>query len=254
MFRRFGGKVYMAVFVYRVGGLNGVRNDPVVTRAGKDDATGTPYVVARVDTAVDPTFGTALSRLPAIPQLASSRELSPKNLIREDYLDLNDKNTPWGAGGLDAKVGKTSKPSLYGPGRDDSSVPGTEPLAIKSDDSREIEKLSLGYSDGWQAPGQWFIDFFGNVHRVLNGRRSRAEGPVTLVKPVPRLPYGNVLVDSGDRYSSQGLLPRISEDCLIATPDSGDDSNLGIQDIWFVPTQDRNGNDLVPIYAAIEEL
>ena len=47
---------------------------------------------------------------------------------------------------------------------------------------------------------------------------------------------------------------RASQDCLIATPNSGDDSNAGIQDIWFVPLQDRNGNDLTPIYAAIEEL
>jgi hypothetical protein len=41
---------------------------------------------------------------------------------------------------------------------------------------------------------------------------------------------------------------------LISTPNSGNDSIKGIQDIWFVPLQDRNGNDLTPIYAAIEEL
>jgi hypothetical protein len=248
MFRRFGGKVYVAVFVYRVGSLNGVRSDPAVTRVGTADATGTPYVVAKVDGQVDSTFGAALARLPAIPQLASSRDVSPKNLVRNDG---TSKANAWGAGGLDAKVGRSINPSLYGPGRDDSSVPGTEALATASDDPAVI---SLGYSDGWQSPGQWFVDFFGNVHRVLNGRRTRAEGPVTLVKPVPRQPYGNALVEAGDRYSSTGQNPRAAEDCLISTPNSGDDSNKGIQDIWFVPLQDRNGNDLTPIYAAIEEL
>jgi hypothetical protein len=125
---------------------------------------------------------------------------------------------------------------------------------IDGSSSAEVKDMALGYSDGWQFPGQWFVDFFGNVHRVLNGRRHFGEGPVTLVKPVPRHPYGNVLVDSGDRYSSKMLPPRKPEECLIATPDSGDDSIMGIQDIWFVPLQDSNGNDLTPVYAAIEEL
>ena len=240
MFRRFGGKVYMGVFVYRVGGLNGIR--------GGNAATGTPYTVAKVDATVDPTFGAALSRLPAIPQLASSRDESPKNLVRNDGAS---KTNAWGAGGLDAKVGKSINPSLYGPGRDDSSVPGTEALATASDDPAVI---SLGYSDGWQSPGQWFIDFFGNVHRVLNGRRTRAEGPVTLVKPVPRQPYGDVLVDFGSRDPSFPASFPTAEGGLISTPNSGNDSIKGIQDIWFVPLQDRNGNDLTPIYAAIEEL
>ena len=248
MFRRFGGKVYMAVFVYRVGGLNGIRSDPKVSK------TGTPYVVARVDDTVDLKFGVALSKLPAIPQLASSRkdQDAVRNLVRDDG---SSAKAPWGAGGLDTKVGKSINPSLYGPGRDDSSVPGTEALVVTGDNSNEIEKLSLGYSDGWQAPGQWFIDFFGNVHRVLNGRRTRAEGPVTLVKPVPRQPYGDVLVDFGSRFTgSKPATYPTAEGGLVATPGSGDDSAEGIQDIWFVPLQDRNGNDLTPIYAAIEEL
>jgi hypothetical protein len=62
------------------------------------------------------------------------------------------------------------------------------------------------------------------------------------------------LVEAGDRYSITGQNPRAADECLISTPNSGDDSNKGIQDIWFVPLQDRNGNDLTPIYAAIEEL
>jgi hypothetical protein len=148
-------------------------------------------------------------------------------------------------------VGKSINASLYGPGRDDSSVPGTEALTTASDDPAVI---SLGYSDGWQAPGQWFIDFFGNVHRVLNGRRTRADGPVTLTKPVPRQPYGDVLVDFGSRDPSFPASFPTAEGGLISTPNSGNDSIKGIQDIWFVPLQDRNGNDLTPIYAAIEEL
>jgi prepilin-type N-terminal cleavage/methylation domain-containing protein len=243
MFRRLGGRIQMAVFVYRVGNLTGLR--------GGNGTTGTPYTVAAVNSTLDTAFGTKLAKRPSVPQLASSRAGSPLNLRR---VDGPSAGTVWGAGGLDAKVGKTRDPALYGPGRDDSSVPGTEPsdAARTSDDPAVI---SLGYSDGWQAPGQWFIDVFGNVHRVINGRRTRADGPVTLAKPVPRQPYANTLVDLASRPNPYRPAPFPSaEEGLIAAPGSGGDAIRGIEDIWFVPLQDANGNDLTPVYAAVEDL
>ena len=242
MFRRIGGRVQIAVFVYRVGNLNGLR--------GGNAVTGTPYTVTRVSSTLDPTYGTDLSKRPSVPQLASSRTGSALNLQRKDGPSAN---TPWGAGGLDAKVGKTRDASLYGPGRDDSSVPGTEPSdAAKGTDDPAV--ISLGYSDGWQAPGQWFIDLFGNVHRVLNGRRTRADGPVTLAKPVPRQPYSDSLVDLNARDPSFPNNFPTAEGGLIAAPLSGNDAIRGIEEVWFVPLQDANGNDLTPVYAAVEDL
>ena len=242
MFRRIGGRVQAAVFVYRVGNLNGLR--------GGNAATGTPYTVAKVTSTLDPDFGAALAPRPAIPQRATSRSGSVQNLRRADGAS---GGTPWGAGGLDARVGFTRDASLYGPGRDDASVPGTEPLpAAQSTDDPAV--IAFGYSDGWQAPGQWFIDMFGNVHRVLNGRRTRADGPVTLARPVPRQPYSDSLVDLASRDPSFPRNFPTAEGGLIAAPLSGNDAIRGIEDIWFVPLQDANGNDLTPVFAAVEDL
>jgi prepilin-type N-terminal cleavage/methylation domain-containing protein len=237
MFRRFGGRVQVAVFVYRVGNLNGLR--------GGNPQTQTPYAVSKVTTNLDPDFGAEIAAFPSVPQWASSRPGSPGNLRRVDGTSAGRK---WGAGGLDERVGSTINASLYGVGRDDSSVPGTEPLpaAANTDDPAVI---GLDFGDGWQAPGQWFVDFFGNVHRVVAGRRTRADGPVTLAKPVPRQPYGDVLVDLHSRRLGQ-----FDTDALVASPRSGGDALDGIQDVWFVPLQDSNGNDLTPVYVAIEEL
>jgi len=236
MFRRFGGRVQVAVFVYRVGNLNGLR--------GGNPETQTPYAVSKVTTNLDPDFGSDIAAFPSVPQWVSSRPGSPGNLRRADGTSSGRR---WGAGGLDERVGTTINASLYGVGRDDSSVPGTEPLpaAAGTDDPAVI---GLEFGDGWQAPGQWFVDFFGNVHRVVAGRRTRADGPVTLAKPVPRQPYGDVLVDLHSRRFGQ-----FDTDALVASPRSGGDSQDGIQDLWFVPLQDSNGNDLTPVYVAIEE-
>jgi len=237
MFRRHGGRVQVAVFVYRVGNLNGLR--------GGNPDTQTPYAITRVTTQLDPGSGADVARRPSVPQWVSSRPGSPGNLRRNDGASAGRR---WGAGGLDERVGSTINPAIYGVGRDDSSVPGTEPLAAAAT-SDDPAVIGLGYADGWQAPGQWFVDFFGNVHRVTAGRRTRADGPVTLAKPVPRQPYGDVLVDLHSRRFGQ-----FDTDALVASPRSGGDSQDGIQDLWFVPLQDANGNDLTPVYVAIEEL
>jgi len=41
---------------------------------------------------------------------------------------------------------------------------------------------------------------------------------------------------------------------LLASPDSGGDAKNGIQDIWLVPPYDANGNQMIPVYACVEEL
>ena len=249
MFRKMNGGIQVAVFVYRVGGMNGVR--------GGNAKTGTPYVVASAATLLDGDIsGTGGSEqlangLPALPQLASSRQGSFMNLHRNDN-DVGDPTTKWGAGGLDGKVGSSADKARYAPGRDDSIVPGTEAVTKLQDESL-LEDYLLTYSDGWQATGQWFVDLQGNVHRVLNGRRTRGDGPVQLTKPVPRSPYSDVLIDFNDRTELQSG-SSLPEAQLLCSPGSKWDSTNGIQDIWFIPLEDVNGNELFPVFVMVEEL
>ena len=91
------------------------------------------------------------------------------------------------------------------------------------------------------------IDQYNNVHHVIEGRRTHDDGPVILAKPVPRQPYSNALFDSANRDLPSG-------ESLLATPGSGGDAGLGIQDLWFVPPYDANGNQILPVYACVEEL
>jgi hypothetical protein len=245
MFRRYCGRVQVGIFVYRIAAAGGVR--------GGNAKTGTPYVVSDASQLlIDEGAESARVRgLPALPQWASSRDGSHSNLKRNDG---DSRGKPWGAGGLDSKFGSSVDTSRYGPGLDDRSVPGTEPVT-GGDES--LSAKALDFSDGWQAPGAWFVDFFGNVHRVVSGRRVRSDGPVTLAQSVPRQAYGNALVDRWSRSPASGPDSRTfptSQGALIATPFSGNDAVAGIQDVWFIPLQDSNGNQLVPVYAAVENL
>ena len=135
-------------------------------------------------------------------------------------------------------MGTSSDTSKYSPFRDDCAVPGTAPTTAET---------ALTYPETWQQPGQWMIDQYNNVHHVIEGRRTHVDGPVILAKPVPRQPYSNALFDSANRDLPSG-------ESLLATPGSGGDAGLGIQDLWFVPTYDANGNQIIPVYACVEEL
>ena len=232
MFRRLNGRVQVAVFVYRLSKLNAQPN-----------GAGTPYATVPVDTAADPEFGSALAKRPPIPVWVSSRNGGPGNLRRSAGVGSGNV---WGAGGLDTKggAGGTSiDSSRFGPGLDDTGVPGTGPVTTVDDSS----KLGLGYADQWQTTGQWLVDFYGNTHRVTSGRATAADGPVLLAKPVPLQPFSEALFDADNADTSLG-------GGILATPGSGGDAPQGIQDIWFIPRWDAIGNEFVPVYAVVEEL
>ena len=217
MFRRFNGRILVGMFVYRVIPANGLM--------GGNPNTMTPYISAAVTSAMNSNATT----YPPIPQWVSSRT-SPSTLSASN----------WGAGGLDAGVG-TSSNGNYSPFRDDCAVPGTGPTTAET---------ALTYPETWQQPGQWMIDQYNNVHHVIEGRRTHVDGPVILAKPVPRQPYSNSLFDSTNRSTTSGTLGGAK----LATPDSGGDALEGIKDLWFVPPYDANGNQLLPVYACVEEL
>ena len=226
MFRRFNGRILVGMFVYRVIPANGLLGGTYVDPNTGDQGPCTPYVSAAVTGAMNSNATT----YPPIPQWVSSRT-SPS------YLSVSN----WGAGGLDANVGTSSDTSKYSPFRDDCAVPGTVPTA---------EETALTYPETWQQPGQWMIDQYNNVHHVIEGRRTHVDGPVILAKPVPRQPYSNSLFDFTNRSTTSGT----QVGAKLATPGSGGDAEFGIQDLWFVPPYDANGNQILPVYACVEEL
>jgi hypothetical protein len=230
------------MFVYRVIPANGLM--------GGNPNTMTPYVSAAVTTALDPINATKISKYPPIPQWVSSRS-QMGNLSRNAG---DGANNVWGAGGLDKKVGSSFNTSKYSPFRDDCAVPGTGPSTTALTDP-----TALTYSETWQLPGQWMIDQYNNVHHVIEGRRTHDDGPVILAKPVPRQPYSNSLFDAKDAAerttnTAGNKTPTAGVNSFLATPGSGGDGVLGIQDLWFVPPYDANGNQLLPVYACVEEL
>ena len=242
MFRRFNGRILVGMFVYRVIPANGLM--------GGNPNTMTPYVSAAVTTALDPINATKISKYPPIPQWVSSRS-QMGNLSRNAG---DGANNVWGAGGLDKKVGSSFNTSKYSPFRDDCAVPGTGPSTTALTDP-----TALTYSETWQLPGQWMIDQYNNVHHVIEGRRTHDDGPVILAKPVPRQPYSNSLFDAKDAAerttnTAGNKTPTAGVNSFLATPGSGGDGVLGIQDLWFVPPYDANGNQLLPVYACVEEL
>ena len=248
MFRRFNGRILVGVFVYRVVPANGLRGGNYAEVNGQPIAT--PYVTTPVNIVLDPTYGSIIARYPPIPQWVSKRVGSPLNLTLTAGDGAGNK---WGSGGLDSKVGSTISSSKYSPNRDDCGVPGTGP------ETGDSAQSALTFAETWQQPGQWCIDQFNNVHHVIEGRRMHTDGPVILAKPVPRQPYSNALFDAknaAERTANTSVNkdPTTGKDSLLATPGSGGDAVLGIQDLWFVPPYDANGNQMLPVFACVEEL
>ena len=255
MFRRFNGRILVGLFVYRVIPANGLRGGnyaPIDSTNSTGPTIGTPYVTAQVFREIDRLDSLMIPTVhnyPPIPQWVSRSGFNSNlSLTQGDGRNnnpLSGTNPLWGAGGIDAIVGSTMDASKYSPNRDDCGVPGTGPSNSNLDDPRP-----LTYSNTWQQPGQWFIDQYNNVHHVIEGRRTDLDGPVILAKPVPRQPYSNALFDLNNRTMDN----RDAFHQLLATPGSGGDALLGIQDLWFIPPYDANGNQIIPVFACVEEL
>lgn len=148
MFRRFQGRVQVAVFVYRLNVGN---------------ATG-GYAVSQ-DAGVN-----GLVRDSSRPSMPSRVDLKPfASVLGTTYFPL----TP---------LGVDSTPDVVDAGDADRNiVPRTYPnLTLPS------SEIGLDpYFEGWQAPGQWIIDPYGRTHRVLQGRRNKQQGPVRLSRGLP---------------------------------------------------------------------
>ncbi len=178
-FRRFQGKVQVAIFVFRV------------TRTGGERGV---YRVDRNQAPLDPSA-------PPVP-------------VRIDS-SLFNSFQPWIAGGMDGNSSSLA---------DNTQVVGTGPGA-------PLDPADLRFD--WQVAGQWVLDNNNNVHRVQRGRKTTADGPVLLARPVPLLP-------------DISAYPRL--------PAAAAGSPPRAEAIWFIPARDSAGNTLTPVYITVKEL
>ena len=193
MFRRFEGRILVAVFVYRVG------------TAGVEAG---PYRVAQA-----PTIS-GLANYPSMPRLGAFVTNPPAGSTV-----LSAASTPR-ASGVDGTVGTRA---------DNAAIPGTNPGTPASGFNVTNDLFA------WQAPNQIWLDQWNDIHRVVGGRRTSADGPVTLARPISAKLPSAVYFGVG-----QDGLPR---------PDPG---TLPV--IWYLPTEDANGVSITPVYVTVMEL
>ena len=152
MFRRFQGRVQVAIFVYRLNVGNAVGGYAVSQDAGTqglDRDKSRPSMPARVDLADQGTYPVEFVSISG----ATYFPLTPEGADDTAQLDSGD---------ADRNIVPRTYPNLGG-------------------SSLELDP----YFEGWQSPGQWIIDPYGRTHRVLQGRRNKRQGPVRLSRGVP---------------------------------------------------------------------
>ena len=203
MFRRFQGRVQVAIFVYRlkVGNASGgfaVSQDAGSSSQARD--TTRPPMPARVD-------------FPAAINGAAYRELDTDGDDTTSELDAED---------VRRNIVKNTNP--------DFSLPSNN---IYLDP----------YFEGWQEPGQWFLDPYGRTHRILQGRRNKEQGPVRLSRPIPNQAPSTAL------YNPSAIDPDWD-----GNREDWQDAVNTVRSIWFVPPIDRRGISLTPVYVTVRDL
>ncbi len=184
MFRRFAGRIQVAIFVYRVVDGGGEPRDYIVTQGS----------------------GALGSTIPPLPLLMDV-SAAPFGV--------------WKFGGLDGVATTITDNATVR-----TTVPTTTPANIPVEQS-------------WQFPGQWILDEYNTVHRVLSGRRSTKDGAVNMTRPIPaHPPLAELFGTSFTGGTTTGTV----------LPDPG----AGF--IWFIPVSDSRGFSLVPVYATVQEL
>jgi len=115
---------------------------------------------------------------------------------------------------------------------DNATIPGTDP-GFPAGFNVSLDLYA------WQAPGQWWLDQWNDIHRVASGRRTIADGPLTLSRPVTFKPSSAALF---------GLTQDPVTDALILGSDPGT-----LPAIWFLPTE-VGDTPITPVFVTVMEL
>lgn len=199
MFRRFQGRVQVAIFIYRVKAGNAVGGYAVCQDAGSNSQSrevNRPPMPARVDFIANAGGVNYRTFTPA------GADSTP------DQVDANDANR---------NVVLSTNPDFTSP----NNLIALDP-----------------YFEGWQSPGQWMLDPYGRIHRVVQGRRNKRQGPVRLARPVPTQTPSASLVNPANVADFDDWQNEVDE----------------VRSIWFVPPADRRGITLEPIYVTVRDL
>jgi len=215
MFRRMGGRIQVAIFVYRVIGVGGA------VKSYSSPANGAPSLPTVV-------VGGSYPNLPPVPYRRVPKATAGNGATGTTGSPTNIQvATGWE---------QPATLSLTGQGPFSTGYFGTAQGLNQTDFiAAQIPQVS----EQWQFPGQWIIDNNSNVHRVAQGRRNSTDSArVRMSAPVPRVPNAQIY-DDYELVGSATFEP---------TPP-------GIRTMHYVPAViDANGTQLVPVYATVREL
>jgi hypothetical protein len=157
MFRRFGGKVQVAVFVYRVVGVGGAARS-YVAKANPAGSSQPPVPFRRVLTSLAATADQASTGSPGGLQVRVGWQQPG------DPIPLaNPAFGPWATGLIGTSQGLLA-----------ADYPAAALVPVQNT---------------WQFPGQWLLDANGNILKVTQGRRTSVDPvQVRLSNPIPRVP------------------------------------------------------------------
>ena len=215
MFRRMGGRIQVAIFVYRVIGVGGA------VKNYSSPANGAPSLPTVV-------VGSNYPNLPPVPYRRVPKSISGNGATgttgSPQQLQLG---TGWEQPATLTLTGQGPFTTGYfGAGQ---SLAQTDFIAA------QVPQVS----EHWQYPGQWIVDNNSNVHRVAQGRRNATDpARIRYSAPVPRVPSAQIY----DDYELTGST-------------TTDPVPQGIRTMHYVPAIiDANGTQLVPVYATVREL
>jgi prepilin-type N-terminal cleavage/methylation domain-containing protein len=217
MFRRSGGRVQVAIFVFRVVGAGGALRPWIAARPGQ------------------PTYPPALAgSMPPLPAVPYRRVLASSASNAATATTLGPDDAQVAPGWAQPSVLDMSRPGPFTTGllgSGNAANPGDLGQGILPDNFPPSGLVQI--QNQWQNPGQWMVDNNGNVHRVVAGRLGPLDPvQVRLSAPVPSVPAAQVYVDS-----EVGAL-----------------TSRGVRTLHFVPTViDSNGTQLVPVYATVRD-
>jgi hypothetical protein len=221
MFRRSGGRVQVAIFVFRVVGVGGASREWRAFRPGQ---------VSTYDQAVAP--GSNSMALPPVPY---RRVLASSGLTAQSGTTGDDALGQVAPGWQQPATLDMSQPGPFTTGLvalGVATAPGGPGQGLLPGDFPSTSLPPIQHQ--WQFSGQWLVDNNGNVHRVAVGRRNSVDAvQVRFSNPVPRVPAAQVNID-------------------VEVPEL---SSRGVRTLHYVPAIiDGNGTRLVPVYVTVRDL